>query len=63
MSSSSLGAYGITKLPFASLSEDFSGPVLVRKAAAKALVVADLVLLGLESEEESGVTQTLVIQV
>jgi hypothetical protein len=57
-----LGAYGITKLHSAWLSEDFSGPALVGKTAATALVVAGLVLLGLNSEEESG-TQTPVIQV
>ena len=58
-----LGAYGITKLHPAWLSEDFSGPVLVWKTAATVLVVAGLVLLGLNSEEQSGVTQTPVIKV
>jgi hypothetical protein len=58
-----LGAYGITKLHSAWLSEDFSGSVLVGKTAATALVVAGLVLLGLNSEQESGVSQMWVIQV
>jgi drug/metabolite transporter (DMT)-like permease len=58
-----LGAYGITKLHSEWLNEDFSGPVLVWKTAATTLVVAGLLLLGLNSEEESGVTQTPVIQV
>ncbi|PYX50576.1 MAG: hypothetical protein DMG76_34310 [Acidobacteria bacterium] len=58
-----LGAYGITKLHSDWLREDFSGPVLLGKTAATALVVAGLVVLGLNSEEESKVTQTPVIQV
>ena len=52
-----LGAYGITKLHSAWLSEDFSGSVLVFKTAATALVVAGLILLGLNSEQDSGVSQ------
>jgi hypothetical protein len=58
-----LGAYGITKMHSDWLREDFSGPVLLGKTAATALVVAGLVVLGLNSEEESEVTQTPVIQV
>jgi hypothetical protein len=51
------------KLHAAWLNEDFSAPVLGWKTAARALVVAGLVLLGLNSEEEPGGTQMPVIQV
>ena len=57
-----LGAYGITKLHSAWLREDFSGSVLIVKAAATLLVVAGLVLLGLKSEKESGLSRMRTIE-
>jgi drug/metabolite transporter (DMT)-like permease len=49
-----VGAYGITRLRPSWLRENFEGLVLLGKTLATLMVVAGLVLLGLESGGESG---------
>jgi drug/metabolite transporter (DMT)-like permease len=56
-----VGAYGITRLRPEWLTENFTGSVLVGKTVATAMVVAGLVLLGLQSNGELGSPSTGVI--
>ena len=53
-----VGAYGITKLRPSWLTENFAGAALIGKALATAMVIAGLVLVGIESNGESGGTST-----
>lgn len=53
-----LAAYLLTRIRSAWLQEDFSGPVLIGKGIATALVVAGLVLLGLRNGREESQSST-----
>lgn len=56
------GAYGLTRLRPSWLREDFSGFALLGKTAATLLVVAGLVLLGLENGGQGGVSSTRLLR-